>query len=63
MKHIVMPDGKRYEWKTIHELRRAQIMEARRISQIQLFELKHDARPLSERTAAGRYLEPSLFKE
>jgi hypothetical protein len=26
-----------------------------------LFELKDDCRPTAERTAAGRYLEPTLF--
>jgi hypothetical protein len=26
-----------------------------------LFELHEDRRPLSDRTATGRYLEPSLF--
>ena len=30
-------------------------------SQPPLFELKEDCRPAAERTAAGRYLEPTLF--
>jgi hypothetical protein len=32
-----------------------------KIEQPVLFELKEDCRPVSERTAAGRYREPSLF--
>src|SRR5271166_466183 len=36
-------------------------MAAARIEQPALFELKEDCRPVSERTAAGRYREPSLF--
>jgi len=54
-------DGKRYQWREILELRREQkkaFVEAR---QPALFELKQDWRPVTERTAAGRYLEPSLF--
>jgi hypothetical protein len=62
MRYIVIA-GVRYEWKTIRQMRRDQINEARRNNQLQLFELKHDARPKSERTCAGRYLEPTLFKD
>jgi hypothetical protein len=29
--------------------------------QLTLFELKDDCRPEAERTAAGRYLDPTLF--
>src|SRR5271167_829548 len=36
-------------------------MAAARIEQPALFEFKEDCRPVSERTAAGRYREPSLF--
>jgi hypothetical protein len=31
--------------------------------QLTLFELKEDHRPAAERTAAGRYQEPSLFSD
>jgi hypothetical protein len=62
MKTIVI-DGKVYDWKAIRELRRAQINEARRIQQLPLFELKQDCRPLSQKTADGRFTEPLLFKE
>jgi hypothetical protein len=61
MKYIEI-DGKRYEWKQIRELRRRQMLEARRIRQLALFELKDDARPASQRTAEGRFTEPMLFK-
>jgi hypothetical protein len=53
-------DGKRYAWKDILQKRREQLRQSRQ-PQPALFELKEDARPSSERTAAGRYLEPTLF--
>ena len=53
-------DGKRYAWKDILQKRREQLKQSRQ-PQPALFELKEDARPASERTAAGRYLEPTLF--
>jgi hypothetical protein len=52
-------DGKRYAWRDILTLRRQQRRAV--VPQPTLVELKDDARPLSERTAAGRYLEPRLF--
>lgn len=56
-------DGKKYEWKEIRRLRREQILAARRIQQPTLFELKDDLRPVSQRSVAGRYREPLLFKD
>ena len=53
-------DGKRYAWKDILQKRREQLKQSRQ-PQPALFELKEDARPASERTAAGRYLDPTLF--
>jgi hypothetical protein len=53
-------DGKRYPWRDILALRRQQLARERQ-PQPTLFELKDDARPASQRTAAGRYAEPSLF--
>jgi hypothetical protein len=55
--------GNAYRWQELCELRRRQLeawktAEAR---QLALFELKDDCRPPSERTASGRYQEPSLF--
>jgi uncharacterized protein (DUF1810 family) len=41
--------------------RREQLAAAARVEQPVLFALKEDCRPILERTAAGRYSEPSLF--
>ena len=54
-------DGKRYLWRDLLQLRREQKKTHARAQQPTLFELKEDCRPRSERTAAGRYSEPSLF--
>ncbi len=54
-------DGRRYLWNYILELRRAQLAAVRDVEQPALFELRDDTRPPTEQTAAGRYLEPSLF--
>jgi hypothetical protein len=54
-------DGKRYLWRDLVKLRQEQREVARRAEQPPLFELRDDSRPPTERTAAGRYLEPSLF--
>jgi hypothetical protein len=54
-------DGKRYLWRDLLELRREQKNALARAQQPALFELKEDRKPVSERTAAGRYLEPTLF--
>jgi hypothetical protein len=56
-------DGHAFSWQRLCELRRQQL-EARKAAQPQqpaLFELKNDLRPAAERTAAGRYQEPTLF--
>lgn len=45
----------------IRRMRREQIA-AQRKPQLTLFELKEDSRPVSQRTAEGRYLEPLLFE-
>ncbi len=52
--------GRRYLWRDLVQLRREQ-RQAAAPEQPALFELREDRRPASERTAAGRYLEPSLF--
>jgi len=54
-------DGKRYLWRDLLELRRAQKKAQARAQQPPLFELKDDRRPVADRTAADRYREPSLF--
>lgn len=54
-------DGKRYLWRDSLRLRREQRKAHAKAPQPPLFPLREDRRPPSERTAAGRYLEPSLF--
>jgi len=54
-------DGKRYLWRDLLRLRQEQRAAAWQGEQPTLFELREDCRPAAERTAAGRYLEPSLF--
>lgn len=57
----ILIDGKRHLWRDILELRREQVRAAAKAKQLALFELFEDWRPPAERTAAGRYLEPTLF--
>ena len=54
-------DGKRVLRREIDQRRREQLKAAAKAVQPALFELKDDTRPACERTAARRYLEPSLF--
>jgi hypothetical protein len=53
--------GKRYFWRDILKIRREQ-QKAERQPQQTLFELKDDTRPSSQRSADGRYSEPTLFE-
>jgi hypothetical protein len=59
----VILDGHAYSWQQLCELRRAQLeaWKAAQPKQPALFELREDCRPAAERTAAGRYREPTLF--
>lgn len=59
----VIIDGHAFSWQRICDLRRQQLeaWKAEQARQLVLFELKDDSRPEAERTAAGRYLEPTLF--
>ena len=52
-------DGRRYLWRELVALRRAQAPP--RAEQPVLFELHEDHRPPGERNAAERYREPNLF--
>ena len=52
-------DGRRYLWRDLVALRRAQATPA--AEQPVLFTLREDHRPAGERNAAGRYSEPNLF--
>jgi hypothetical protein len=54
-------DGNRYLWADILAMRREQKRAHAAATQLTLFEVRHDCRPASERTSAGRYREPSLF--
>lgn len=56
-------EGRAYRWRDILELRRQQVAawKAARPDQQALFPLVEDCRHKSERTAAGRYSEPSLL--
>jgi hypothetical protein len=59
---FLLVDGRALSWKHLCALRRAQLEAERaaRLTQPALFELKEDHRPLAERTAAGRYEQPTL---
>jgi hypothetical protein len=54
-------EGKRILWRDLLKLRREQKQACANARQPALFELIEDRRPPAERTAAGRYLEPTLF--
>ena len=53
-------DGKRYAWRDLVARYREQARRER-VPEPTLFEMKEDVRPASQKTAAGRYAEPSLF--
>jgi len=59
----ILIDGHGYSWQQLCELRRQQLeaWRAEQARQLALFELKDDRRPATQRTAAGRYAEPTLF--
>jgi hypothetical protein len=59
----IMIDGHVFSWRRVCELRRQQLeaWRADQARQLALFELKDDCRPQAERSAAGRYEEPTLF--
>ena len=54
-------DGRRFAWRDLLQRRREQLVAAAKVEQPVLFELKEDRRPASQRSAAGRYREPSLL--
>jgi hypothetical protein len=54
-------EGKRFLWRDLVKLRQEQRRAAAKPQQPPLFDLRDDCRPATERTAAARYLEPSLF--
>lgn len=54
-------DGRRYQWRELVALRRAQATP--KAEQPALFALHDDHRPAGDRSAAERYREPSLFTQ
>lgn len=60
---ILMIEGRAYSWRALLEARRAQIAAWKKAQPVQpaLFHLKNDRRPEPERSATGRYREPSLL--
>ena len=58
---FIVIDGRRYLWRDLVALRRAQATPS--AQQPALFALREDCRPPGERTAASRYREPSLFAQ
>jgi hypothetical protein len=56
-------DGHGFNWQRLCELRREQLEAWRAVQaqQLALFEMQEDWRPKRERTASGRYEEPSLL--
>jgi hypothetical protein len=59
----IVIEGRGYSWQQLCELRRQQLeaWKSARGEQPALFELRDDCRPQAERTAAGRFREPSLL--
>jgi hypothetical protein len=59
----IIVDGHALSWQRICDLRRQQLeaWKAEQARQLALFELKDDCRPEAERTAAGRFQEPTFF--
>ncbi len=59
----ILIDGRGYSWRQLCELRQRQLeaWQAAQGRQLALFELKTDCRPACERSAAGRYAEPTLL--
>ena len=58
----IIIDGKRYRWRDILQMRQEQRAAIAKASQLELFaNLPADSRPAPERTASGRYQQPSLL--
>ena len=61
---ILYVDGHAFSWRRLCDLRRRQMEAWAKAEgwQPALFELKTDCRPRAERTADGRYRQPSLLE-
>lgn len=59
----IMIDERAYSWRVLCERRRAQLeaWRAAHLRQPASFPMKDDTRPTAERTATGRYREPTLL--
>ena len=59
----IIIEGRAYSWRGLVALRKAQLETWRKAQgeQPTLFKLIEDCRPKAERSAAGRYAEPSLL--
>jgi hypothetical protein len=60
----IVIDGQAYSWRALVEQRKAQLDAWRKAQgeQPALFKLLVDCRPKAERTAAGRYAQPTLLE-
>jgi hypothetical protein len=60
----IVIDGRAYSWRRLCELRKAQIeaWQAAQARQPALFALREDCRPQCERTASGRFEQPTLLQ-
>ncbi|MGD0192887.1 MAG: hypothetical protein ABSD74_19290 [Rhizomicrobium sp.] len=59
--NFILVNGQHLLWADLVKERRRQQAARAKAKQPTLFELVDDTRPTAERTAAGRYLEPTLF--
>ena len=59
----IVVDGHGFNWQRLCELRRQQLeaWRAEQGRQLTLFELREDFRPSAERTASGRYEQPTML--
>jgi hypothetical protein len=59
----IIIEGRAHSWRQLSELRRQQLeaWQAAQPRQLALFELREDRRPPTERTADGRYREPTFW--
>lgn len=55
-------DGKRYLWRELVARGKAQMKALPPTSQPFLFDVRDDCRPATQRSAAGRYQQPTLFE-
>jgi hypothetical protein len=60
---FILVDGRHLLWADLVKERRRQKEARAKAKQPTLFELIEDSRPPAERTAAGRYQEPTLFAD